>query len=343
MTELTVLPDARNEAATQLKGLIAKLSSFLPPNINPDQFFAAVLTEVNQLAEDVAPKSVIMCTVNAAIIGLLPGPALGHCHFIPYWHKRGTPQEAHICQLVIGYKGFLELAFSNEFLTSCNPEVVLKDEAFERWHDTDGPKLRHALPLNRRLQKSDVLAAYCTYATRGGGSGIALVDRMELDRVDTGQNVWLSDYVAMARKSAVRRAAKEWRLSNRMARAVMLDEQAERGAIQSCPEMVIEEERTPEVAKIDNTRRTFDATLNHLIGCQSHEERDQIISWAMDHPLTYPNTVESIDLMNQVLLILRKRNRVIQWEMMLQHAAHSDSNTSDSPTTAGSETNSTTT
>ena len=343
MTELTVLPDASNEAAVQLKGLIAKLSSFLPPTINPEQFFAAVLTEVNQLAEDVSPKSVIMCTVNAAIIGLLPGPALGHCHFIPYWHKRGTPQEAHICQLVIGYKGFLELAFSNEFLVSCSPEVVLKDEQFERWHETDGPKLRHSLPLNRRLQKSDVIAAYCTYATKGGGTGIALVDRMELDRVDTGQNVWLSDYVAMARKSAVRRAAKEWRLSNRMARAVMLDEQAERGAIQSCPELAIEDTREPETVKIDNTRRTFDATLNHLIGCQSHEDRDQILTWALGEPTTYPAVVELIGIMQHILFILRERNKVTPWETMLQHAGRSGSITSDSPTIASSESPSTTT
>lgn len=340
MTELTVLPDARNEAATQLKGLIAKLSSFLPPNINSEQFFAAVLTEVNQLAEDVTPKSVIMCTVNAAIIGLLPGPALGHCHFIPYWHKRGTPNEAHICQLVIGYKGFLELAFSNEFLTSCNPEVVLKDETFERWHETDGPKLRHSLPLNRKLQKSDVLAAYCTYATRGGGSGIALVDRMELDRVDTGQNVWLSDYVAMARKSAVRRAAKEWRLSNRMARAVMLDEEAERGHIQSCPELNLEDHRQTEEVKTDNTRRTFDATLNHLIGCQCHEERDLIISWVLGEPTTYPAAMQQVGVMQHVLFVLREKNKETPWETMLT-AARSSSITSSSPTSASSESPST--
>lgn len=343
MTELSVLPDPRNEAATQVKGLLAKLASFLPATINPEQFFAAVLTEVNQLPEDVSPKSVVMCTVNAAIVGLLPGPALGHCHFIPFWSNRGKDNEAHICQLIIGYKGFLELAFSNDFLSSCSPEVVLKDEAFERWHETSGPQIRHSLPLNRRLQKSDVLAAYCTYATKAGGSGIALVDRMELDRVDTGQNVWLSDYVAMARKSAVRRAAKEWRLSNRMARAVMIDEQAERGVIQSCPEMQIEDTREPEAIKTDNTRRTFDATLNHMIGCQSHDERDQIITWAIARPMPYATAVESIDDMNNILFILRQRNRTTPWETMLQTAARSNSTTSDSPTSANSGEHSTTT
>lgn len=326
MTTELILPAPKNAAATTIMSRLDAMRSFLPPSMEPNQFFASILTEVNQLPENIDQRSVAMCCINAAVIGLMPGMFLGHCHFIPYWFHRGKPDEKQLCQLVVGYKGFLELAFANDFLTQINPEVVLRGEEFSQWHDHEGPKIKHSIPLERRLQKSDVIASYTTYRTKAGGFGLALVTKMELDIVDTGQNVWLTNYIPMAKKTSIRRAAKEWRLSSRLARAITLDEEAERGDLQSCPELPDENEQRP-TDTIGNTRRTFDSTLNHLIGCQSNADRNAVLSWA-GSAVTYEGIVGFADLMANINNELRHRNskEYIPWSDMLKLATSNSSN-----------------
>lgn len=259
------------------------LKQFLPAHINVAQFFSATMNEINNLPETCTKGSVTVCVMNACTIGLIPGPALGHCHFIPYTFNRGKANESTVAQLIVGYKGFLELAFANKFLRDVNPEVVLKGEVVRRWHNIDGPQIEHELPDHRpEPSRENLVGAYCTWHTVDGGRGYFWRSRPEIDRVDRGEKTntpWRSDYRGMVLKSAIRPASKLWRLTQTMAAAVMLDETAERGEAQS---LVNEDAaRLLDGGEADNQddskRSTLLAVLNHQVGCKSDEDRDAVM------------------------------------------------------------------
>lgn len=224
------LPKPQNEAATLCISIIDRIGAALPPGFASQQFAVACISEVNALSKPCTPKSVAMAAFNFAVLGLIPGPALGHGYFVPYDDRRNNQT---LCQAIVGYRGFLDLAFANNFLRDVHADVVLAGEEFRYWKDSNGPQIHHEPPLERELDRKNVVAAYCIYHTANGGHGIKVVSRKELDKIDRsdsrGRNPWQTDYCAMAMKTPVRRAAKEWRITHRLGLAIQLDEQAERG------------------------------------------------------------------------------------------------------------------
>lgn len=226
---LATLVKPQNEMAKAASARLDFIVKMLPAGINPESFCMACMIEVNKLKPcDVA--SVANTIYHCAIIGLLPGTAMGHAYFIPYRPKAGaTPH----CQLVIGYRGFIELGFASDFLRDVHTDVILRDEKWRHWKDESGPRVEHEIPIDRpEPDRSNIVGAYCLYHSRDGGKGLKVMNRKQLNAVDSESNVWQSDYAAMCMKSPARGASKEWRLNYRLARAVELDEQIERGEIQ---------------------------------------------------------------------------------------------------------------
>lgn len=225
-----ILPEARNNGAELVVKKADSISRRLPNGIDPQMFLATCISELNESCGDCVPASSAIAVINCAMLGLVPGKALGHAYFIPFKNYKTGRKET---TLVPGYKGYLELAFSNDFLKCIHTDVVLRDELFDQWVDVGGPQLRHQVPLERQLIKANVTAAYCIYQTVKGGHGLEIVTRAELDKTDTQKNVWKSDYIAMARKTAIRRAAKSWRTTRQLGMAITLDEQADRNETQT--------------------------------------------------------------------------------------------------------------
>jgi len=220
------LPPARNEGAKRLFSRLERLPQWLPSEIAATRFVTAVATEVNRLPTDTDPNSIVECAFNLAVIGLLPGPQLGHAHMVPFRDKK---RNGLFATLVIGYRGFLDLSFGVGFLKDCQPEVILRGEEFERWNDAGGAQVKHLMHIDRELTWDNVVGAYCIWHATTGGHGIEVVGRKELEGLKKAKgNVWHSEPIAMAKKTAVRRAAKLWKITGRMANAVYLDEMAER-------------------------------------------------------------------------------------------------------------------
>lgn len=238
MNSSLIIPKAQNEYATKVADRIDDILTIASPDVagsfdRRQQMATALVVAANELKKDSCyPSSVLMAAFHATYVGLTPGSALGLAYFIP--RKRKREDRLARCQLEIGYKGFLDLAFGNQFLERCHAEVVLDGEEFKYWVDADGPQILHDIPnpLERPIKnthiRKHVRGAYCIYHPRSGGRGIRWLTRDQLDEVDTKSNVWASNYFEMCRKSAIRRAAKDWKLTQQMANAITLDEQAER-------------------------------------------------------------------------------------------------------------------
>ena len=223
-----ILPEAKTDGAKMIASRAAILASISPQWLAVDRYLPMAMAEANrpELADCYGP-SLVKCAFNCAVIGLMPGDAMGHAWFVPFKNKKAQGRKE--TQLIIGYKGYLDLAYRSGFLVSSHPEVIVDSEEFELWNDENGQHVRHNLTPRYKgdspqPDKSNIIGAYCVYQTKGGGKGLAGVTRTEINKIDTGRNVWLADFPAMCRKTAVLRARKDWRVTLDFERAAMLDE-----------------------------------------------------------------------------------------------------------------------
>ena len=233
------LPVAHNMLSKSLLNQSEKLRNLLRRGVDFDQFISCCVqaTNVLELEKFTDPrtmKSYAVCVQNCAILGLLPGSALGHAYFVPYTFYRNSPREHDVIQLIPGYRGLLELAWEARFLLNCDPEVVVEGEDVERWHDKDGPQIWHKIPIPRTpVSKENILGAYCTYRVKGGssvlGEFVEATDLLQIAKKSSGKSPWRTNFEAMAKKTAVRRTSKRWRQTRNLSLAVALDEQAEAG------------------------------------------------------------------------------------------------------------------
>lgn len=205
---------------------------------------ASVISEANNLSKPCSALSVGTCALNAGYLGLQFGKSLGFAYMVPF---KGE------ATLIVGYQGFIELALRSEFVTKVSANVVCSDEPFEMWTDESGSHFKHQPNHNRMPSRANINGAYCTYTTKSGEFGFEYVSRKEIDtKSDKNRDVWLSDYSAMCKKTAIRRAAKFWRKSPLLAHAVMVDEQEERGERQAVPEQLVKllPASAPEVVRL---------------------------------------------------------------------------------------------
>ncbi len=215
------LPPAQHKGATALWQRAERLPGWLPSGVNPHQFMLAVTAEANkrELA-DCTPASVVTAAFNCAVLGLLPGSVLGHAYFVPF---------KTTAQLIVGYKGFIDLAYGCDFLADVQCDVVLRGEKYRRWNNAEGACLEHELPIDRDETWGNVTAAYCIWHSRSGGRGVCVVPRKALEALKRRGNVWNTDTLAMCLKTPLRRSANRWKLTQRMGAAVTLDALAEAG------------------------------------------------------------------------------------------------------------------
>jgi len=185
--------------------------------------------------------SVVSAVVQVAQLGLEPSTPLGHCWLIPYGRE---------CQLVIGYKGFIQLA-DRAGLTIGAAVVYERDH----WvHPRPGDiRIDHIPYDGDDGLRGERRFAYA-YATRADRPiQFVVINRRDIERAMASSaavknkrkdSPWFGDdrgvpddTDAMWRKTAVRRLAPFLPMSTEyataFARAVELDEQAERGLAQS--------------------------------------------------------------------------------------------------------------
>jgi recombination protein RecT len=205
----------------------------LPNGVEHAAWAAAVITEANKVYA--SATSIATCVYNLAFLGLFPGATLGHAYFVPF---KGQ------ATLIVGYKGYTDLAYASGFLKDVHANVICRGEQFTQKTDRNGPDIDHIPDIDRDPNKQNVIGAYCLYHTTTGGHGITVVsakDILSVARFSSGgkPTPWDTDFAAMAKKTAVRRASKEWKITGRLAHAVRIDEEAERDERQSLPDGLI--------------------------------------------------------------------------------------------------------
>ena len=199
-----------------------QLASVLPSHLTPERVCRVALSTVTKtpalLACDMA--SVFLAVQQAAELGLEPGGALGQCYLIPYGKN---------CQLIVSYKGLIELARRSGEIESIEARVVHERDDFsvELGLHSD---IRHHPCLDGEPGKT--VMAYAVARLKGGMTQFEVMTRAEVDAIrrrsrSGNSGPWVTDYDEMARKTVVRRLCKYLPISNEKVSAALEIESAD--------------------------------------------------------------------------------------------------------------------
>lgn len=198
---------------TTVKGWLEKqksdFSKMLPKRMTVDRFFKIALNCISKTPnlQKCTPASLFQAITTAAELGLEPGGALGEAYLVPY---------GNVCQLQIGYKGLIRLARQSGELSTIEAHVVFENDRYELTYGLN-PKLEHEPTLTREPGKP--LFVYVVAKLKDGGHHIEAMPMGEIDKIrarskSANNGPWVTDYLEMAKKTVVRRAAKYLPLSS---------------------------------------------------------------------------------------------------------------------------------
>lgn len=204
----------------------AAIGASLPSGMSQERFVRLLLTTVNTNPDLLTcdPKSFLAAGVTAAQLGLEPNDPRGLAYLLPYRDKR----RGKIVQLIIGYKGMLDLARRSGMVGAINAFPVFEGDVFEYSLGLE-PTLRH-VPGDHDEDPAKLTHVYAVAKVQGDPQFVVMT-RRQVDRVKASSqgaksdySPWNTHYVEMALKTCLRRLCKYLPQTVEMARADALDE-----------------------------------------------------------------------------------------------------------------------
>lgn len=218
----------------QRKDDIAKM---LPSTLNPER-----LLKVATLAVTTTP-ALLDCDVSTLIgaigqcaqMGLEPNTVLGHAYLVPFNAKRKLPNGREewykSVQVIVGYKGLIDLARRSGQIISIAAHEVCKNDHFDLVYGLE-ERLEHKPSMGDR---GEIIGFYAVAKLVGGGYAFEFMSRHEVDKIMKGSQSkgnygpWKDNYPEMGRKTVIRRLSKYLPLSVEFQTAAALDGMAESG------------------------------------------------------------------------------------------------------------------
>lgn len=247
----------------QKKGELAKM---LPKTLSIDR-----LLKVAQIAATTTPAlakcdvpSLVGAIGQCAQMGLEPNTVLGHAYLVPFNTKRkmpdGSERWVNSVQVIIGYKGLIDLARRSGQIVSIAAHEVCENDHFELVYGLD-EKLNHTPAMGER---GNVVGFYAVAKLKDGGHSFEFMSTRQIEEIRAGSqgfqqakkynkeasHPWVAHFVEMGRKTVIRRLAKYLPLSIEFQTAVALDNQAEGGRDQHLDTidgefMVVQDDEAP--------------------------------------------------------------------------------------------------
>ena len=200
----------------QIQRMLPEYQAAMPKGREATQLVRDALTCLRTIdrLDQCEPTSVLGALMTCAQLDLRPGVSgLGHAWPLPFWDGKTQMLKA---QLVIGYKGYIELGYRSGKLTGINSRIVYENELedFEFVYHEDGDKLTHK-PSFRGL-RGEIVCFYSTARIIGGG--YSLTEPVSLEEMlahrekyapknKAGKMVgtWVDHFPAMGKKTMILR------------------------------------------------------------------------------------------------------------------------------------------
>lgn len=216
-----------NDAAKeQLQMVAAK-------HLNPERMMRVVANAIRTTPklQQCEPISFLGALMQCASLGLEPNTILGHAYLIPFDNKKKGVTEV---QVVIGYKGLIDLARRSGHITSISANIHYSDDELWTYEEGTEATLRH----RPGPQEGKKLHAYAIAQFKDGGHAYVVLPWKKVMAIrDASQNwqtavrygktataIWTIHEDAMAMKTAVRALAKYLPLSVEFSDALTIDE-----------------------------------------------------------------------------------------------------------------------
>lgn len=180
-----------------------QLALAVPKHLNADRMARIAATEVrkNPALLRTEPTSFLGSVMQAAQLGLEPGSALGQAYLVPYGNQ---------CQLIIGYKGMIDLARRSGQVLSLNAYAVREGDDFSFQLGLK-PDIHHVPSLEADRIKKPITYVYAVATLKGGGYQFEVMSRAEVEAVRAkakSKNIWNTYFEEMAKKTVIRRLFK---------------------------------------------------------------------------------------------------------------------------------------
>lgn len=204
------------------------------------------------------PRSVLGAAMTAAQLGLRPGVG-GQCWILPFWDNRSRQRKA---QLIIGYEGFVYLAYQSDQVKDIVARPVHEHDDFDITYAPD-PTIHHKPFLGDRGR---IVGYYAMWRGVNGGGNFFYMDHREVlqwrdlyaprakppTKGGVGPVVgpWSKpedsdEFIGMALKTCIRRMSKYMPKSSQLATAAAVD-----GSVRVNTEILTQ----PETVSVDPAR-----------------------------------------------------------------------------------------
>lgn len=181
------------------------------------------------------PTSVLRSVLQAVEMGLEPGSSLGEAYLVPFKNgKTGTLE----CQLIPGYQGLIALCFRSGFIEGIAAGIVYDYDKFEYEERGNETHFLHIPDLDtvppRRMWEDErnadepfrykhIRAVYAKSNLKGGIHQVKVLPKWKIEELRSrsmasGSGPWVTDWEAMACKTALKQLIKTLPKSVEMSR-----------------------------------------------------------------------------------------------------------------------------
>lgn len=206
------------------EGFRRQMSLALPKTLTADRLMRIVITECRKTPAllQCDQQSFFGAVLQCAALGLEPGNSLGHCYLLPY---------GKTCQLIIGYRGMIDLARRSGQIVSIYAYAVHEKDHFKYTLGL-APNIEH-IPCSD-ADPGNLTFVYAVAKLAGGGVQFDVMSRSAIEKIRGRSKAgrsgpWVSDFEEMAKKTVIRRLFKYLPVSVEAVRAVAIDEKADLG------------------------------------------------------------------------------------------------------------------
>ena len=199
-----------------------QLAMILPKHMTPERMVRVAITALTRTPDlaNCEQSTFFKCLLDLSAWGLEPDGR--RAHLIPFRNnKRGVTE----CQLIIDYKGLVELLIRTGQVSKIHADIVCKNDSF--LYDR-GELVEHKIDFSQ--PRGEMYAAYALISMKDGSEKCEVMTKEEIDAIRARSRAgrsgpWVTDYHEMAKKTVFRRATKWVPLSAEIRDAIEVDDE----------------------------------------------------------------------------------------------------------------------
>jgi recombination protein RecT len=226
----------------QLPSFLSAIRQVTPNHVSAERIVRLALDAINRQPELLLCQkaSLMRAVLDAGQLGLEPSSVLGTAYLIPFREKQKDGSYQYICQLVVGYKGLIDLSRRSGQVLNIEARLVYEGDEFDYEYGTKPfihhkPRMVGGLEIDERtgeIHERHMLSVYSVAFIRDANPQFEIMSKMEVDAIRAKSRskdsfAWKDHYAQMARKCPIRRLSNYIPRSPELASALEIDSRSE--------------------------------------------------------------------------------------------------------------------